>query len=40
MKITVHNIINDKMLNGIKVRFSQDTLNLIDSVGNLLKLEI
>ncbi|XP_016656183.1 uncharacterized protein LOC107882404 [Acyrthosiphon pisum] len=40
MKITVYNSVIDKMLNGIKVRFSQDTLNLIDSVGNLLKLEI
>ncbi|KAL4125982.1 hypothetical protein QTP88_010214 [Uroleucon formosanum] len=40
MKITVYNSVIDKMLNGVKVRFSQDTLNLIDSVGNLLKLEI
>jgi len=40
MKITVYNSVIDKMLNGIKVRFSQGTLNLIDSVGNLLKLEI
>lgn len=40
MKITVYNSVIDKMLNDIKVRFSQDTLNLIDSVCNLLKLEI
>ncbi|KAL4100822.1 hypothetical protein QTP88_020851 [Uroleucon formosanum] len=33
MKITVYNCVIDKMLNGVKVRFSQDTLNLIDSVG-------
>jgi len=40
MKVAVYNSVIDKMLNGIKVRFSQDILNLIDSVGNLLKLEI
>jgi len=40
MKITVYNSVLDKMINGIKTRFSQGTLNLIDSAGNLLKLKI
>jgi hypothetical protein len=40
MKITVYNSVIDKIINDIKFRFSRDTLNLIDSVGNLLKLEI
>lgn len=40
MKVTIYNSVLDKMINGIKARYSQETLNLINSVGNLLKLEI
>jgi hypothetical protein len=40
MKIILYNSVIEKMLNDTKIRFSQDTLNLIFSVGNLLKLKI
>jgi hypothetical protein len=39
MKICVYLPLLDKMINGIEVRFSQETLTLINSIGHLVELE-
>lgn len=40
MRITVYNLTLDQMTNGINIRFSQKTLDMIKSVANLLELNI
>jgi len=38
MKVAVYNSVIDKMLNGIKARFSQDTLRILSSVQYFYRL--
>lgn len=40
LRCSVFNILLDNLIGSIEKRFKQDTLNLISSVGNLLKLEL
>ncbi|XP_050059714.1 zinc finger MYM-type protein 1-like [Aphis gossypii] len=40
MKITVYNATLDQMINGINLRFSQETLNMIKSISNVLELNV
>lgn len=40
MRITVYNVTLDQMINGIDLRFSQETLNMIKSIANALELNV
>lgn len=40
MRITVYNATLDQMIHGIHLRFSQETLNMIKSIGNVLELNV
>lgn len=40
MRILVYNATLDQMINGINIRFSQKTLDMIKSVVNLLELNV
>ncbi|CAI6366083.1 unnamed protein product [Macrosiphum euphorbiae] len=40
MRITVYNVTLDQMINGIDLRFSQETLNMIKSIANVLELNV
>lgn len=40
MRITVYNVTLNQMINGINMRFSQETLNVIKSIANLLELTV
>lgn len=38
MKVTVFNTTLDKLINGIDSRFNQESLQIINSIGNMVKL--
>ncbi|CAI6358796.1 unnamed protein product [Macrosiphum euphorbiae] len=38
MKVTVSNTTLDKLINGIDSRFNQESLQIINSIGNMVKL--
>lgn len=40
MRITVYNVTLDQMIHGINLIFSQETLNMIKSIANVLELNV